>query len=280
MKRIEDTGVVPAIYTAHHASHDFGEFAPRVALTEEQMIRFSDYGTDQTVPLNGIVTIIAERSRALGDLNRDPEDPQRFQDKDYGRPERHDIWVEGNGLTENDKQFCQDNLYTPFHDAIVDELKARSDLTFVVSWDNTAHYEIGDDDAGNPVMMKPFILSNRGKQDSTGPGDEAVSCDPEFMKLLVKHFADELASSGLPNEIHLNLVMKGGYICRRYSTLRNKLELESLGITCEVQSLQVEYDTNITHDQSTLEVDTEKMKLLRVAFSSAIERAYTEYLAI
>jgi hypothetical protein len=47
MKLLEGTQEVPVIYTAHHASYDFGEFEDRVALTAEQKLRFSDYGTEQ-----------------------------------------------------------------------------------------------------------------------------------------------------------------------------------------------------------------------------------------
>lgn len=230
MQRIEGTSEVPVIYTAHHASHDFGKFATRVALTPEQQFRFSDYGIDETVPHHGIAAFIAGKSRALGDLNRDPDDPGRFQDKDYGRPERNNIWRTGQELTVAEKEYCDRKYYEPFHDSIVEELHKRSELTFVVAWDNTAHYVVGNDENGIEVMMKPIILSNRGKQGSTEPGEETVSCDPRFLKLLVGYFREELIKVNLPSEICLNLVMKGGYICRQYSSLRNQEQLESLGI--------------------------------------------------
>src|SRR4051812_19682100 len=119
MRIIEGNREVPVVYTAHHASQDYGEFESRVALTQEQKIRFSDYGSDETVPLNGIAAIISERSRALGDLNRDPDDPGRFQEQDYGKPRKHDIWKPGQGLTDEEKKYCQENFYEPFHNEIV-----------------------------------------------------------------------------------------------------------------------------------------------------------------
>ncbi len=278
MKVIEGSGEVPVIYTAHHASHEYGEFESRVALTPEQKVRFSDYGTDETVPLNGIVTIVAERSRALGDLNRNPYDPGRFQEQDYSKPDRHNVWKDGEGLTDENKEYCQQNFYEPFQREIASQLAVRSDLTFVVAWDNTAHYEIGNDNAGNPVVMKPFILSNRGFEGSSHAGNvEQVSCDPEFLEQLIKHLEVELEKRQLPNDIHLNLVMRGGYICDQYSTLRHQANLYGLGINCEVQSLQVEYDTIITHDQDTLEPRPEKIRALREAFSRAIETTYVDY---
>jgi len=278
MKIIRGSGEVPVIYTAHHASHDFGEFTERVALTEEQRIRFSDYGTSETVPLHGIATIVTERSRALGDLNRDPDDSGRFQGQDYGQPQKHDIWKEGQELTEAEKQFCHANFYEPFHSEIVRLLASQEGPAMVVAWDNTAHYVIGNSERGESVTMKPFVLSNCGAEESAHPNSqEPTSCEPEFLELLSEIFAKELFKQGLPNEIHLNLVMKGGYICRQYSTLRNESELKTKGINIPVQSLQVEYDTVITHDQVTLEPIPEKITSLRLAFTNAISRAYKQY---
>lgn len=278
MKIVDGSNKVPVIYTVHHASHDYREFDSRVALNTEQKVRFSDYGTNKTVPDNGIATIIAEQSRALGDLNRNPDDSERFQIQDYGRPHRHPIWKAGLELTDSDKEFCQENYYQPFHDAIVNQLNKRKEPTFVVAWDNTAHYEIGKDDSGNSIAMKPFILSNRGSEESANPrAGEQTSCDPLFLMKLSQHFSNELVKRGLPSEIHLNLVFKGGYICRRYSTMINELELRKQGVGCDVQSLQVEYDTVITHDQITLEEKPEKITALREAFSEAIEITINDY---
>jgi len=278
MNLLEGTREVPVIYTAHHASHDFGEFEERVALTTEQKLRFSDYGTSLTVPLNGLVVIVADRSRGLGDLNRDPDDPGRFQYQDYGQPVKHDIWKPGQELTEQDKLYCQSNFYTPFHNEIIDRLKVRNDLTFVVAWDNTAHYVIGEDSKGNPQTMRPFVLSNRGLENSSQASvEESTSCDPKFLEMLAQNFSPALQEKGLPTEVLLNFVFKGGYICRRYSTLRNKEDLGKLGVVCDVQSLQLEYDTTITHDQETLEPKTENIDALREAFSKAICKTIKEY---
>jgi len=278
MKLIDGTAEVPVIYTAHHASHDFGEFSLRVALTPEQKVRFSDYGSALTVPINGIAAIVAERSRALGDLNRDPGDPDRFQDEDFAQPDRNKIWLIGQGLTDNEKLSCQATIYDPFHQAIIDQLKLRDDLTFVVAWDNTAHYMIGDYVNGKNNMMRPFILSNRGMDNSglAGP-DEPTSCDPLFLSHLGANFAIELGLRNLPTEVLLNFVFKGGYITRRYSTLRNEDDLQKLGVVCPVQSLQLEYDTAITHDQLTLKPKPENIKALREAFSAAISKTIKKY---
>lgn len=274
MKIIPGEGTVPVIYTAHHASHDFGEFEDRVALTDEQKFRFSDYGTDLTLPTNGLLAIVADKSRGLGDLNRNPDDPGRFQSQDYHQPDRHNIWKPGQELTEDEKAFCQNNFYDPFHNQIIDSLKARSEPTYVVAWDNTAHYKIGDYTHGKHHMMRPFILSNRGAENSADAGpDEPTSCDPAFLRLLAGLFKTELEARGLPNEVLLNFVMRGGYICRRYSTLRNADELQSLGVTAPVQSLQLEYDTIITHDQVTLEPKPGNISDLKSAFSHAIQKA-------
>lgn len=279
MKIVEGSGQVPVIYTAHHASHDFGEFSDRVALNEEQRVRFSDYGTSETVPTNGLFTIVTERSRALGDINWDPDNPGRFQDRDYWQPVDNKIWIPGQELTEAEKEYCHKNYYEPFHNAIVDKLRGQNEPTFVVSWDNTAHYIIGPDDAGETSMMKPFIISNRGRRESPyDRDDETTSCDPRLIEILVPNFKHELELAGLPTEIHVNLVYRGGNICRTYSSRRHKQELIDLGIKADVQSLQMEYDTEITHDQVTLEPKPDKILAIKTSFSNAIEKSIKDYL--
>lgn len=283
MKQLIGTGEVPVIYSAHHASHKFGEFTSRVALSHEQKVRFSDYGTDHTVPLNGIATLIAERSRALGDLNRNPDDLGRFQQQDYGKkpdgvtPDRHDIWLPGRELTDEDKEYCQQQFYNPYHQRIVDILRAQDRPTFVMAWDNTAHYVIGQDNDGNDVIMPPFILSNRGQQESTlALEGEETSCDPDFLSYLVDYFRQALQDGGLPDEVHTNLVYKGGHITRTYSTRRNPALLASKGIKAHIESLQLEYDTALTHDQKTLEFYPERAEKLRYAFSLAMALTFRE----
>jgi N-formylglutamate amidohydrolase len=274
----EGNGRVPVIYTAHHASHNFGPFENRVALTHDERVRFSDYGTDQTVPNNGLLTMVAAASRALGDLNRAPHDPGRFQLQDYHRPHRHNIWKPGQELTAADKQLCDKQYYLHFHKKIVEALQQRENLTFVVAWDNTAHYTIGTDSRNKPVTMKPFIISNVGAEEAAAknPGVQ-TSCDPHFISMLAPLFAAELAQRGLPHDVHLNLVFRGGYITRHYSSRRNYQALADKGITAPVQSLQIEYDTTLTHDQTTLEPIPGNISALRDAFGQAMEQAVAKY---
>ena len=250
----ESKKVLPVIYTAHHASHDFREFSDRCALSDEERVRFSDYGTDsqaaevniygtdETVARNGLATLIAAHSRALGDLNRAPDDPGRFQEEDYARPNRHPIWKEGISLSNDEKVHCDTMYFQPFHQAIVDAIIAADQPVLVVAWDNTAHYNIGVNDAGEEMVMKPFILSNRGAEES----------------------------------VESSLVYKGGYITRHYSSHRNDEVLRSLGITHPIQSLQVEYDTSITHDKQ-LKPNHDAIARLRAAFSEAIESTLASY---
>jgi N-formylglutamate amidohydrolase len=277
MQRINGSKEVPVIYTAHHASYDFHEFSHRVALTEKQKVQFSDYGTADTVPHNGIATFIAQHGRALGDLNRDPDDPNRFQTQDYAQPQRHPIWYDHQELIDAEKSYCQSTYYEPFHASIVAELQKQSRPTFVVAWDNTAHYTIGKNEAGEDVLMKPIILSNRGDEETAHNNSEATSCDPQFLEILADNLRIELQNHGLPNEVHLNLVFKGGYICRQYSSIRNPDFMRQNNIAVQVQSLQVEYDTALTHNQETLEPNSGNVAALRKAFSDAIASTIETY---
>jgi N-formylglutamate amidohydrolase len=278
MRFLESTGDVPVIYSIHHASHNFGEFADRVALTEEQKVRLSDYGTDLTVPLNGIAAIVTEHSRALGDLNRSPTELDRFREQDFSQPTKHNIWLSGQELKDRERQYCLEQYYAPFHDAILDKLKNRQENTYVVAWDNTAHYIIGNNDDGFPEIMRPFVLSNRGLEGASNPmAEENSSCDPELLEILAAKFRIELANQGLPTEVFLNFVFTTGYVCQRYSSLLNSQTLKKSGVSYTVQSLQLEYDTAITHDQKTLEPNHDNIRALREAFSKAIKQALEQY---
>lgn len=260
----------PIIYTAHHASHDFHELSERCALSEDEKIRFSDYGTAETVPQNGIATIIAKHSRALGDLNRNPNDPGRFQDQDYAKPLRHRIWKQGKELSEAEKNELHARFYKPFHDEIVTQLRAADKPVLVVAWDNTAHYVIGKNKANEDVTMPSFVLSNRGGEETAEADDEPTSCSPELLTTLKYYFERELTQRNLPSDIHLNLVYRGGYITRHYSSRRNATLLRDHGISHPVQSLQVEYNTSITHDQETLAPKQTAINDLREAFEVAL----------
>lgn len=265
-------GTTAVIYTAHHASHNFHEFSPRCALTEEQRVRFSDYGTAETVPQNGIATITAEHSRALGDLNRDPDDPGRFQDEDYAKPVRHQIWEPGKELSEEEKNELHARFYEPFHDEIIAQLRTANRPMLIVAWDNTANYVIGKNKANEEVMMPSFVLSNRGGEETAEADDEPTSCSPALLTTLKYYFGRELEKRDLSTDIHLNLVYRGGYVTRQYSTRRNAALLRKNSIHHPVQSLQIEYNTLITHDQKTLEPKLAAIKELREAFSAAIEQ--------
>lgn len=278
MRSIKGNNKVPVIYSAHHASSNFGEFVERVALNKEQKVRYSDYGTLETVPDNGISTIISEHSRGLGDLNRALDNPSLFSDTDFTQSVKNRIWLEGKSLTDAEKSNCIESIYNKYHGKIIELLKKQKHTTFVVAWDNTAPYYIGDDDKGVPVIMPSFVLSNHGAQDTGMPsGKEDLSCDTRFMLILRDEFIKQLDIYDLPSEVHLNLAYKGGYIAGNYSSNRNVKYLKQNGVKCQVNGLQLEYSTAITHDVETLKPNETNIKKLKASFSKAIEDAFEKY---
>jgi hypothetical protein len=98
------------------------------------------------------------------------------------------------------------------------------------------------------------------------------------MHLLLDAFKKALREHDLPDEVHMNLVYRGGSNCRMYSSHRNPELLAEKGVTALVQSLQLEYDTALTHDQQTLEFYPGKATTIQAAFSQAIEQAFGLYL--
>ena len=158
---------IPAIYSAHHASDSFAylDFANRTVLTPEQQMRFSDYGTSESVPENGILTLRSKLSRGIVDLNRSPgSSPELFPEQDFGKPERHFIWKEGEGLSSNEKRIILNDIYEPYHLDLLQSIQTFKRDGVVVGWDTTANYVIGKNDEGKDVPMQSLILSNNGEE--------------------------------------------------------------------------------------------------------------------
>lgn len=270
--------VLPILYTIEHASDNFGEFAERVALTTEERFKFSDYGTLDTVPEHTTV-IAAQYSRGLIDLNRAPDHPNLYPVVDFAQPAVHHIWENGLSLTSDEKEKVYKSIYKNYHNEILKHVRSFTKPGFVVAWHNTAHYEIGRNEKEENVMMKPFILSNLGAENSADlssiqkQNQGTTSCDPLFMQKLAKNFKQELKAVGLPHEVLLNYVFKGGYVAEHYNTRRHP----ELNVPYPLQSFQVEYDTLITHDQKTLKPNGSNMRMLRNAFETAITKTFESY---
>jgi len=287
----EDLPIQP---TAHHASDDFGEFEERTALTPQQRLRFSDYGTKYTVPRDNLqAPLIAEYSRGLADLNRPPTDSflrpdgAVFRTEDFARPTPNQIWLPGMEPTEEERGRMYREIYEVFHNRLLDRLRTFTRPGIVVAWDNTAHYEISNKDTGETEMMKPFILSNRGTRGSVEMSDQeelnlrkekilTTSCDPRFLEEFAIELRKSLKRVGLPDEVFLNLVYKGGYMAEHYNTRRHP----EIDVPHEVQSFQVEYDTLLTHpDQENLQQPNwDNIVKIRLAFERALTKTYVNVL--
>lgn len=266
------------VYSAHHASDSFAfaDFDGRCALTSDQRMRFSDFGTRETVPRNGAV-LLSTHSRGLVDLNRSPDDPTLFPQKDFGRDERRSIWLPGKEPTAHERARIFDAIYRPYHDRILEVLKHESQPTLLIAWDNTAPYEDYVDANGHPRNMPSFVLSNNGDAHVgtaaiDAPERRVTTCDARLLEHLQERLKRHLSLAGLPDDVQLNTYDPApnnecGYIANQYSSLRNPL----LPVTAPVQSMQVEYNTNLTHDPVTLARNERAMNALRNAFEQAVE---------
>jgi hypothetical protein len=258
---------IPVVFSAHHASADFNWLSHRCGLTPDQRLRYSDYGTDITAPGTGRL-LVSDHSRGVVDLNRAPDHPALFPEFDFGKPERNSIWYPGREPTEVERALIQGRVYDRYHAALERSLRLIGRPALVVGWDNTAHYIIGNNEAGEPVMMRNVILSNGGREGSAYPKQgEITTCKPQLLELFADRLRRALGARGLCTDIYFNLVYKGGYIPQRYNT-RRRIGTP-LNVPHEVQSFQVEYDTLITHDQQTLKPDYHAMHNLRTAFEEA-----------
>lgn len=262
---------LPLIVTAPHASHDFGDFQSRLALTPEQVYRYSDYGTDESAPTTGLHLIVATQSRGLGDPNRSPDNPLLFAEADFAKPSPNRLWNPGEELTEREKLALSAIHYTDYHAHIEKAAMEATDKrkTLVVSWHNTADYVIGKDGQGNDIQMPDIVLSNLGDEHRADSAKNIVSCDPELLEALKDTFANELREANITDDVHTNYGFFGGYDAQRYSSKRNPSDFKGKH---ELQALQVEYNTKLTHDQETLEEIPGRLQALREAFERAIEK--------
>jgi len=267
---------LPIQLSAHHASSDFSEFSDRCALTAQQKMRYSDYGTAETVPREGMQEpLVSTHSRGVVDLNRASDHPTLFPEQDFGKPTRNRIWKPDEELTEEERVRIFRDIYEAYHGELLDKIRSFKRPGLVVAWDNTAHYSIGKNEAGEETMMQPFILSNKGIEGSAeAAAGEVATCDPRFLEEFAIELRRSLKRQGLPDEVFLNLVYKGGYIGEHYNNRRHP----ELDVPQAVQSFQFEYDTILTHDQESLAPDLQAMAKLRVAAEQALYQTYTNLL--
>ena len=146
---------LPIQISAHHASSTFGVFSDRCALTSEQRVRYSDYGSAETAPRDGIQEpLVAMFSRGVVDLNRAPDSKTLFPEKDFGKPEPNAIWKPDQGLSLKDRMAIRKSIYEAYHTQLLESIQSFSRPGLVVAWDNTAHYHIGKNEMPRcePVM--------------------------------------------------------------------------------------------------------------------------------
>lgn len=273
---------LPILCSAHHASADFGKFSDRCALTAQQKMRYSDYGTAETVPRKNLQKpIVATHSRALVDINRGLIGGVLFAEKDFENPPNR-IWKPGQEPTASERGRFLTKIYAPYDKKIMSTIRSFDRPGVIVAWDNTADKIIGKNEEGEKVQMPSFILSNMGAEGKTDVSDKdraegkVTTCDPGFLDVFANDLRQSLAKCGLPTDIFFNLVFKGGKgIARRFSThIRPELD-----VSVDVQTFQVEYNTRFTHpNQETLEPDVQTMIDLRRAFEQAMYHAYTNLL--
>ncbi len=278
-ERIETPKELPIVYTVPHASHELGsEWERRSAITSRQKKEYSDMGTKNSVPQHGKV-VLGKRSRALGDLNRSRSDATLFAVETFADADgkRNPLWKKGMAPTPSEKTKLIEAHYDVFHGEIDRALKSGAQM--LVDWHNMpAEYRIGSGEKiGELRKMPSVILSNNGDPHSGDISKEErkrgvnTTCDPSFIEDLAHELRGELKRQGLPHTVELN-TLDGrrknddcGHISAHYNTRTNP----GLGVTHEVQSLQVEWSRAL----SALPDGEAK---LRRAFEAAMEKVYLQ----
>lgn len=271
----------PIAVSKHHQSFRFGDFSPRSALSRFQRWRYHDIGTKHTAPEQNASHVQGSSySRGVIDLNRGPDSPTLHPSVDFGRPENK-IWKPGMEPTETEKKVIYDTIYRKYHDKLLAGVRTFTKPGILIAWDNSSSGHLGKNEAGTDVDMPAFILSNKGMENSAYPKnpesdrpEDLTTCSPVFLLEIQHQLQKALRAYNLPDEVALNLVYKGGYIPEHYNTFRHP----ELALDHELHSFQVEYNTRLTHDQTTFTAIPGRMSKLKEAFEMAMYNTYCNFL--
>jgi hypothetical protein len=282
------------IWSAHHASHSFFDaqngvdYRSRCALTPLQQEKLSDYGTDITVPTNGVLTMRSQLNRALGDLNRKKDNA--FRPQDFGKifrdgrwhADKHDIWLPGQQPTDAEKEQLLTMYWDPYYARILEELRRAKRPMVVVAFDNTANYKIGENTDGSDRIMMNIDVANDGAKGKPGldeKGEERkliTTCDPKFLQEFAYQLSRALREQGLRDDVTRNEYddeefNQCGDLAKHFNTRGNVLDVPN-----EVQAIQIEYNTFLTHliQDHALVADFDAMVKLRIAIERAMYATY------
>jgi hypothetical protein len=266
------------IYSVHHDSSSFRavgglKLANRTALTRRERKERCDYGSRFTVPQNGGQRFVSERTRLFGDLNRAPDHPGLFVEESSYNGKNLKVWKPGQELTKAEKEFLFREVWSKYHAKLAAAVGKLDGPGLVVGWDNTEKNIIGKDEAGRDVEMPAIILSNGGLEGSPTNPEGIVTNDPDFMLELLYQLQLAFQYYNIPghDNMFLNLVYRGGYVPKHYNSNMN----QELGTNHKVQSVQIEYNTDLTHDQDNLKPDAIKIERLRKAAERAMYQTVT-----
>ncbi len=129
---------------------------------------------------------------------------------------------------------------------------------------------------GSNVVMPPIILSNKGSEElADNQSGEITSRDPDFLREMAYQLSRALKRHNLPDEVHLNLVYKGGHVGNYYNTRRSPNQMD---INHDLHSFQIEYSTGFTHDPYIFTPKPIQLLKLKAAFEEAMYNAYAGFL--
>lgn len=250
---------LPLITSSPHDGDSFAEFSPRIALSPWQVGEFSDkYTAVTSYHPNALGNLKSIVSRGLGSLNQS-RDLENFKTIDFCG---NTIWKAGQELTNEEKEYCFETHWDPYHNEIKRLIKVSKQEGFekILLWD---HHDTGDYDEktkkrdkkqpGFNRIMPKFIVSNAD-----------IACSPEFLRNIQSCIAKEFGLR--TNEVEINTIFKGGYIMQHYGDPKNDYGNKVVGI-------QIEYNRGLIMDQATRIPNKEKLKEFNEKFRKVMEKA-------
>src|SRR3989344_124817 len=193
--------------------------------------------------------IIAEYSRALGDLNRAPNTADVFPSHDFESIDgtRRKIW--GTVLSGAEHQHLLRSHHHAFHEQVRSALMRGGNV--VIDWHSMPEmYRLGSGKEVEGLSRMPaLILSNNGVPGKswTERPDTRTTCDPALLQLIADELPNQLRIAGLPTDIELNTLSdRPNADCGHIPVLSNTRPNHALGVGHRVDAVQVEYSREIS----------------------------------
>ncbi|HEY5714448.1 MAG TPA: hypothetical protein VIT68_03800, partial [Candidatus Gracilibacteria bacterium] len=195
----------------------------------------------------------------IGDVNRDPGNPDMFRDKDFYKRR---IWNPRQGLSLNEKKQLQSKHALVFRESIMQTYHKAYQQGYRHILHIDHHNTAIDHPAHNGQYLPPITLGNYGDHEGK-KDDRPLSCAPWVIQSLQSELKSQLPSFS----IALNQVFKGSALIRFI-----KSEVEPTFPGLKIEAILIEWNLNLVWNPLSKRLDAYALKKLKNAFTHSLEQ--------